>query len=153
MANEKRAATLERVGQAIELRTAGATWQTVADRLGYSSAPAAASSVRQYLRRLTDGKDLGEMLTMEELKLQQRERYIMAAAVKVPATDAAGRDTIDRARDRIAQRRYHLHGLGKVNVDHTVQVRQTPTAIIAEARERLLAVVDAEVIDPKEIEQ
>ena len=34
----------------------------------------------------------------------------------------------------------------------TINVSQTPAAIIAEARERLLAVVDAEVI-PKEIEQ
>ena len=110
--------------------------------------------MRKYLRRFTDGKDLSEMLTMEEsVKLQQRERYIMAAAVKAPATDAAGRDTIDRARDRIAQRRYHLHGLGKVNIDHQVTVAATPGDIIAEARERLLAVVDAEVIEPKEIEQ
>ncbi|WP_244232484.1 hypothetical protein [Mycobacterium innocens] len=46
-------------------------------------------------------------------------------------------------------RLYGLNAPDKLDVT----VTQTPAAIIAEARTRLLEVVDAEVIEPKEIEQ
>lgn len=152
MANQSRASTLDRVGRAIELRNSGATWRQVADTLGYKSANAAESSVRQYVSRATDGKDVTQLLMMEELKLQQRERYIMAAAGRVPADDVTGRDTIDKARDRIAKHRAFIHGLGKVNVDHTVKVEQSPTAIIDRARQDLLALTKQNALDAEVVE-
>ncbi|MEU7767917.1 hypothetical protein AB0B25_22725 [Nocardia sp. NPDC049190] len=159
MTNQDRAATLERIGQAVELRAAGATWQNVAARLGYASANAAEASVRKYLCRMSDGKDLGETLMMEELKLQQRERYIMSAAMKLPVGDIASRNIVDQARDRIAQHRARLHGLYAPVRQHVdVQVSQTPGAVVADAREKLMQMaattdqaaletaIDAEVI-------
>ncbi|MFD6677661.1 hypothetical protein ACFWDA_25290 [Rhodococcus zopfii] len=144
MANMPRAATLERVGRAVELRNTGATWTEVADTLGYTSANAAEASVRQYLKRYAaEGTDLGTVLLMEELKLQQRERYIMQAAAKVPVDDVSGRDTVDKARDRIAKHRAFLHGLGRVNVAAQVTVDQTPTAILARAEADLLAAFES----------
>ncbi|WP_128645196.1 hypothetical protein [Rhodococcus sp. BS-15] len=149
MTNRPRAATLDRVGKAIDLRNSGATWQHVADQLGYRSPSSAAASVRQYVDRMAEGNDVGHLLAMEELKLQQRERYIMAAAAEVPADDVGGRDTVDRARDRIAKHRAFIHGLGKVNVDHTVTVQPSTTTILADARKRLLEIdgtIEGEIV-------
>jgi hypothetical protein len=150
VANKSRAATLDRVGQAIDLRNTGATWQHVADTLGYRSANAAESSVRQYVGRTVADRDVGRLLMMEELKLQQRERYIMEAAATVPAEDVQGRDVVDRARDRIGKHRAFIHGLGKVNIDHTLTVATTGADIIADARRRLLELdnaIEAEIVE------
>lgn len=99
---------------------------------------------------MAEGNDVGHLLAMEELKLQQRERYIMAAAAEVPADDVGGRDTVDRARDRIAKHRAFIHGLGKVNVDHTVTVQPSTTTILADARKRLLEIdgtIEGEIVE------
>ncbi|WP_155977038.1 hypothetical protein [Nocardia sp. 348MFTsu5.1] len=153
MANKARAATAERVGRALEMRSGGATWSSVADQLGYRSANAAEASVRQYVGRAAEGTDIGQLLMMEELKLQQRERYIMAAAEKVSERDVSGRDTVDKARDRIAKHRAFIHGLGKVNVGVDVNVSASPGAILDRAEADLLAlaqhqpqIIDAEVV-------
>ncbi|MGV9745797.1 hypothetical protein ACWDTG_12870 [Rhodococcus zopfii] len=136
MANKPRVVTLERVGEAVELRAKGRTWSEVADVLGYRSADAAESSVRKYLQRMRADTDLGQMLMQEELKLQQRERYILAAAEKVPTDDVSGRDTVDKVLDRIGTSRAKLWGLHAPK-QHDVQV----TAVTAEdTRARLLAV-------------
>lgn len=139
MANQPRAATLERVSKAVELRNSGGTWQQVADALDYRSANAAEASVRQYLRRMQANTDLGQMLMQEELKLQQRERYIMEAASKVPADDVQSRDTVDKARDRIATSRAKLWGLyAPERHQVAVAVTQTPAAIIQRTEAELL---------------
>lgn len=93
--------------------------------------------------------------SVEGMRRQEAEELrIRRAVLHERFADARQRkdDTIlvalNRELDRVATRWSKLHGLdAPERQEVNVHVEQTPAAIIADARERMLAVVDAEVVE------
>lgn len=91
----------------------------------------------------------------EALRRQEAEELrIRRAALHERFADARQRKdddalvSLNRELDRVATRWSKLHGLdAPERQEVNVNVTQTATAIIADARERLLAVVDAEIVE------
>ncbi|PVB44275.1 hypothetical protein [Mycobacteroides abscessus] len=137
-----------RAERAHQLRAIGRTWQEIADVLGYRTRQSAMHAVT----RLTDRTP---PVGAEALRRQEAEELrIRRAALHERFADARKRkddDTLvslNRELDRVATRWSKLHGLdAPERQEVNVHVEQTPAAIIADARERLLAVVDAEVVE------
>lgn len=144
-----------RAEQAFVMREVGMqSWSKIRDALGFKSVGAAQLAVKRY-------RDRNPLPNAEAARagIVERKRVTLGAALRSLAeSQKAGDhqsvarliDVITRADAELA-RLYGLNAPDKLDVT----VTQTPAAIIAEARTRLLEVVDAEVIDAptKEIER
>lgn len=106
----------DRVKRGAELRIQRASWQFIADELGYASAGAAFTAVMGHLRRLRD-ETLGDLRDEESAAY---DRAAMALWPKVLAGDARAQDTWLRNRQRFAR----LHGL-----DAPVQLQLSAGAV------------------------
>lgn len=137
-----------RAERAHQLRSIGRTWQEIADVLGYRTRQGAMHAVARLLERTPPE-------SVEGMRRQEAEELrIRRAVLHERFADARQRkdDTIlvalNRELDRVATRWSKLHGLdAPERQEVNVHVEQTPAAIIADARERMLAVVDAEVVE------
>lgn len=142
----------KRVEDAYVEHLKGATWQAIATKFGYRSRQGAQTAVarmladnppespKQALRSWLDRKRIQRLDLFDSIKAAKAEGNHQAVAQLNAALTAIDSDTAKVCGFYVAER-----------VD--VNVSATPAAILAEARERLLAVVDAEVVAPKEIER
>lgn len=137
-----------RAERAHQLRAIGRTWQEIADSLGYRNRGSAQDAVARLLARTAPE-------TPEALRRQEAEELRIRRAVLHERFHAARQREDDdalamlnRELDRVSARQAKLHGLdAPERAEVNVHVEQTPAAIIADARERMLAVVDAEVVE------
>lgn len=127
-------------------------WSQIRDGLGFKSVGAAQQAYKRYLERnpMPNADNVAAAIVA-------RKRRSLAAAIRaLDEAEAAGDyravarlvDSITRADTSLAQ----MFGLLKETVDITVTQQQTPSEVIAEATERLLRIVDAEVVETPEIE-
>lgn len=141
-----------RAERAAALNASGYTWQAIADRLNYRSRQAAQQAVKRLDCRVP-------VENIEALRRQEDRELIIRRQMFHDKLTAANSDNdtetmamLNRELDRIAQRRARLLGLdAPVRSEVDVNVRQTATAIIADARDRLLSVIDAEVVETPEL--
>lgn len=102
----QQAATAERRAKAIQARLSGLDWQTIADRLGYSSPAAACKDVSRALEQSRKAaQKAGEDL--RALELARLDRMQAALWPKVVKGDTRAADTVLR----VMQRRARLSGL------------------------------------------
>lgn len=137
-----------RAERAHQLRAIGRTWQEVADALGYRTRQGAMHAVARLMDRTpSETPEALRRQEAEELRIRRavlHERFHAARQRKDDDTLVA----LNRELDRVSARQAKLHGLdAPERQEVNVHVEQTPAAIIADARERLLAVVDAEVVE------
>lgn len=122
-------------------------WSKIRDELGFQSVGAAQMAYRRFLARnpVPDGKTaLAEII--------ERKRVTTGSALAALARAQAAGDhqmvatlvgVISRSDAELAK----LYGLSHQNVSVDVNVTTDAAAVIAEARTRLLDIVDAEVVD------
>ncbi|MBT2226282.1 hypothetical protein [Nonomuraea sp. NEAU-A123] len=96
MSNTKRAEIAERRAKAINLKLRGATWQEIADRLGYSSRSAACKDISRLLDQHLGEVDRG-VAEMRRVLLARLEKITYAMWPEAMAGDAASARTILRA--------------------------------------------------------
>lgn len=147
-----RYASRERAAEAFQLRASRYSWREVADRLGYRSIGAAQTAVNRHVERL---RREPTAISVEAHKFAIETRTRALSQRFAAAFRWGDDDTLVTLNREIVRNEAELAKLGGLYEPETlnVNVAQTPAAIIAEARERLLAVVDAEVVEPKEIER
>jgi hypothetical protein len=143
-----RYASRERAAEAFQLRASRYSWREVAERLGYRSIGVAQTAVNRHVERLRR-EPTSTAVEAHKFAIETRTRALsqrFAAAFR-----NGDDDTLVTLNREIVRNEAELAKLGGLYEPETlnVNVSQTPAAIIAEARERLLAVVDAEVVEPQ----
>ncbi|MGH3725015.1 MAG: hypothetical protein ACRDUS_12950 [Mycobacterium sp.] len=128
------------------------SWSHIRDALGFKSVGAVQNAHKRYAaRNPVPGASAAAAGIVE------RKRYTLGIALTSLAeahrkgdhrTVAQLLDAITRADAELAK----LYGLGSENVNVNVSVTQSLSEIVAEAEQKLLAAIDAEVVDePKGI--
>ncbi|WKG01394.1 hypothetical protein [Mycolicibacterium sp. HK-90] len=144
-------ASRARAEEAFKLRASRHSWREVCDRLGYRSIGAAQTAVSRHVARQ---RREATPTTIETHKaaIELRTRALSQRFVRAFAN--GDDDTLVTLNREILRNEAELAKIGGLYEPEVlnINVTQTPTQIIAEARERLLAVVDAEVIEQKELE-
>lgn len=139
-------ASRERAAEAFQLRASRYSWREVADRLGYRSIGAAQTAVNRHVERLRR-EPTTTSIEAHKFAIETRTR---ALSQRFAAAFRGGNDdTLVTLNREIARNEAELAKLAGLYAPEQIDINvtQTSTQIIAEARERLLAVVDAEVID------
>ncbi|WP_134065112.1 hypothetical protein [Mycobacteroides salmoniphilum] len=137
-----------RVQRAADLRASGKTWQQIADSEGFRSRRAAQLAVQRFRQREHPESLSDKRRTASEgLRILKSVLFADLADAKQQgdhqAVVASARAIAD-----VIEKDAKLNGLhAAVAQEINVRVEQTPAAIISEARERLAAVLDAEVVD------
>lgn len=150
-----RYASRERAAEAFQLRASRHSWREVCDALGYRSIGAAQTAVNRHVERLRR-EPKATSFEAHKFAIQTRTR---ALTQRFTAAYRAGDDeTLITLNREIIRNEAELAKLDGLYEPETVNVNmtQTPAAIIADTRERLRAVVDAEVVEmpeTREIEQ
>ena len=125
-------------------------WSKIRDELGFKSVGAAQMAYRRYLRRnpVPDSKSvLAEIL---ERKRALTEQAIAALVKAQKAGDFQAVAGLIRAVTQSDAELARLFGLSQqAQTTVNVTVKQMPSEIIAEAQARLLAVIDAEVVEER----
>lgn len=143
-----------RAERAFQLRAIGWSWNQIAEHLEYRSHGAAQTAVQRYERR-TKGEtpDSSRRALIESARVTTRvlfDRFAAAAEREDDKTLALLNGELARNRDQLAKLT-GAYAPERAEIDVRVQ---SPTQIITEATERLLAVIDADVVDePKGIER
>lgn len=145
-----------RAEQAFVMREVGMqSWSKIRDALGFTSVGGAQLAVQRYRER-------NPLPNAEAARagILERKRVTLGTALSALAQAKQAGDTQGVARlvDVITRADAELAKMYGLNAPEQldVNVTQTTTTIIAEARERIMAVLDAEVVDaptPKEIER
>jgi len=127
-------------------------WSKIRDTLGFGSVGAEQMAYRRYLKRnpAPDSKTvLAEIL---ERKRALTEQAIAALAKAQGAGDFQSVAALIRAVTQSDAELARMFGLAQQTVN--VTVKQSPSEILAEAQDRLFAVIDAEVFEsPRELPQ
>lgn len=150
-----RYASRERAAEAFQLRASRHSWREVCDRLGYRSIGAAQTAVNRHVERLRREPAITSF-EAHKFAIETRTR---ALTQRFTAAYRVGDDnTLVTLNREIIRNEAELAKLDGLYEPETVNlnVTQTLAGIIAETRERLRAVVDAEVVEmptTKEIEQ
>jgi len=140
-----------RAERAFQLRAIGRSWREAANELGYRSVGAVQRAVQRHeLRNGPEPVETSRRSLITSARITHSilfDRFAAAIDREDDETAALLNRELVRNRDQIAK----LTGsYAPENIN--VNVSQTPAAIIADARARLLAVVDAEVIDARVVE-
>jgi len=145
-------ASRERAKEAFDLRASRHSWREVCDRLGYRSVGAAQTAVNRYVAR-ERREPTPTSIETHKAGIEMRTRALSQRFVA--AFRNGDDDTLIGLNREIRANEVEMAKLGGFYVPEQIDVNinTTATQIIAEARTRLLEVVDAEVIEPKEIEQ
>lgn len=146
-----RHASRERAKEAFELRASRHSWREVADRLGYRSVGAAQTAVNRHVVR-ERREPTATSVETHKYGIETRTRAMnqrFAAAFRT-----GDDDTLVTLNREIRANEAELARIGGLYAPEQVDVNVTPslTQRIAEVRE-LTAVLDAEVIEPKGLEQ
>jgi hypothetical protein len=130
----------------------GVSWSKIAAECGFKSVGAAQNAYKAHRRR--NGLPRGEVVLAELLDRHHHrtQQGTLAMAKAQAADDFSGVASLIRALEANDADLAKWFGIGSETTVN-VNVNTTATQIIAEARERLLAVVDAEVVEQREIEQ
>jgi len=146
-----RYASRERAKQAFELRGSRHSWREICDRLGFRSVGAAQSAVSAHVAR-ERRETSATSVEAHKFAIETRTRALSQRFVR--AFSSGDDDTLVTLNREILRNEAELAKIGGLYEPEVlnINVTQTPTQIIAEARERLLAVVDAEVVEQKELE-
>ncbi|WP_156664392.1 hypothetical protein [Mycobacterium sp. 852002-51613_SCH5001154] len=141
-----RHASQERAAEAFQLRASRYSWREIADRLGYRSIGAAQSAVNRHVERLRR-EPTSTSVESHKFAIESRTRAMTARFTA--ALTAGDDDTLIALNREIVRNEAELAKIGGLYEPERVNVHvtQNPSAIIADARQRLLSVVDAEVID------
>ncbi|ULE33345.1 hypothetical protein [Mycobacterium sp. IDR2000157661] len=141
-----RHASQERAAEAFQLRASRYSWREVCDRLGYRSIGAAQSAVNRHVERLRR-EPTATSVESHKFAIETRTRAMTARFTS--AFTAGDDDTLIALNREIVRNEAELAKIGGLYEPERVNVNvvQDPSAIIADARQRLLSVVDAEVID------
>ena len=134
--------------KAFLLRATGRSWREVMEAVGYKSVGAAQLAVKRHCARAdfeppeTARHELIRSARMTSADLH--DRFAAAIAREDDDTAAMINRELCRNRDQLAK----LQGAYPVQRSEVdVRIEHSASAIIAEARERLLSVVDVEVIE------
>lgn len=143
-----------RAEHAYQLRAIGRSWRQVAGELGYKSVGAAQLAVKRHEQRQdpitpeTSRRSLIESARVTTAVLF--DRFAAAAEREDDRTLVMLNGEIARNRDQLAK----LTGAYMpVQSEVDLNVRQSPSQILNEYRDRLLEAMDVEVVDQKEIER
>ncbi|MGC5245573.1 hypothetical protein ACPXB3_01370 [Gordonia sp. DT219] len=150
-----RIAQRERAQRALQLRAMGATWQRIADDLGYRSRQAAHMSVKTYLAQHQPDPEAERGVTSETLRILQSTLFSRL----VDANTQGDTDTVVKLSKELRSltaESSRLNGLYRpAQTEHAVAVTVTPSPrdAIEEARRRTLEAlntntIDAEVVEP-----
>ncbi|MGE2690098.1 hypothetical protein [Mycolicibacterium pulveris] len=139
-----------RAEEAFALRAIGRTWAEVSAELGYRSRGAAQLAVaRLHARQPATSPETVRRSSTESLRIMRSILFERFAAAK-QAGDDQTLIGLHRELTRNLSEAAKLHGAHapeKLDVD--VTVRQSPSEILAEAQERVLAIIDAEIEDER----
>ncbi|MEC4858341.1 hypothetical protein [Mycobacteroides chelonae] len=133
-------ASRERAAEAFQLRASRYSWREIADRLGYRSIGAAQTAVNRHVTRLR--REATET-TVESHKFAIETRTRAMTQRFAVAFKDCDDDTMISLNREIVRNEVELAKLSGLYEPEAVNVTvtATPTAIIAEARDRLLAVL------------
>jgi hypothetical protein len=123
-------AAVERQREALALRKAGTTFQSIADTLGYGNRSSAADAVTKALRETIPQEEADELRRLENVRLDALFEPMYAQAVEGDGL------AVDRCL-RIMERRANLSGL-----DAPIRVRQA--VITEDDLDRGIAKIEAE---------
>lgn len=144
-----------RAEEALRLRAKRKTYQEIADMLGFQTRAGARLAVERLLGRRASATNFVAVergTTAESLRSQEEAlQPLFDAAVERDDQDAAV--ILSRELRSLANDRARLTGIAaptRTEVD--VRVHMTPAQIIADARQRLLAIEDGRVIDAEVME-
>lgn len=143
--------TRARHEQARHLRACGHTWQAIADILGYRHRQAAKSAVERLQARDVQTPEMARRSLADGLNLQLQDLHDGRVKAKLRGDDAAllgYSKEIRSVTDQLAKLD-GLHAAQKVDVSVTHQTSE----ILANYRRQLHNVIDAEIIEQRELEQ
>ncbi|MGP4054134.1 hypothetical protein ACTWP6_04810 [Mycobacterium sp. 4D054] len=137
-----------RVEEASRLRASGRTWDEIATAVGYRSRQGAQQAVERLRKRNPLASAESQRRTASEgLRIVRAVLFEEFASAKQRGDSDSLVAYAKEIRQNISEDA-KLHGAyAPVRSQLDVNVRQDASAIIAEARDRLLSVVDAEVIE------
>jgi hypothetical protein len=145
--------TRARAERAAKLRGCGYSWQAIADTEGFRSRQAAQIAVERHYGREQPAAGLARRSLCEGLMLVKQTLFEGLADAKrhgLAASVIEHSREIRSVTDQLAKLD-GLHAPQRVDVSVT---HKTASEMLAEYREQLLAVIDAEVVEPpKEIER
>ena len=136
----------QRAAEAFQLRGSRHSWREVCDRLGYRSVGAAQTAVARHVAR----ERREATTTSIEAHKFAIETRIRAMHQRFTAAFRSGDDgTLVTLNREIRANEAELAKLGGFYAPEQIDVSLTadPAAVIAQARTRLLEIVDAEVVD------
>jgi hypothetical protein len=144
-----------RAERAYLMRAVPYSWREICRALGYRSVGSAQLAVQRHIKRTSrEPSDVSQRLAVESVQLTSRvlfDRFAVAADRGDDATLALLNRELRGNRDQLAKL-LGLYAPDRAEVD--VNVRQSPSQLLDEYRDKLLAIIDAEVIDePKGIEK
>lgn len=147
-----RAESRKRAEDAYVEHLIGSTWQQIATKFGYRSRQGAQTAVARYLDQNPPDTPKAALRAWLDRKTLQRKTLFRSMNAAEADGDHQAVAQLSAALDRADSETAKVLGFyAPERVD--VNVSATPAAIVAEARERLLAAIDAEVVEPKEIER
>jgi len=127
------------------------SWSKIRDALGFRSVGAAQNAYKRYQQQ---NELPGAQVTASGIVARKRESlgvalHALAEAKRRNDFRAVAQlvDAITRADAELAR----LYGLGQTSTVNVNVTHQSASAIISETRERLLAAIDAEVVEPPAI--
>jgi hypothetical protein len=141
-----RYASRQRAEEAFQLRASRHSWREVCDRLGYRSIGAAQSAVNGHVARV---RRETTTTSIETHKAAIETRIRALSQRFVAAFRSGDDDTLVTLNREIRGNEVELAKLGGFYAPEQIDVSLTadPAAVIAQARTRLLEIVDAEVVD------
>jgi hypothetical protein len=146
-----RSASQQRTEDAYVKHLLGHTWQQIADELGYRSRQGAQTAVARYLDANPPDTPKAALRAWLDRKRHARAALFRSMAAAEAEGDHQAVAQLSAALDRNDSEVAKVCGFYVAErVD--LNLRASATDIIAEAREKLLAVVDAEVVEPKELQ-
>lgn len=143
-----------RAEQAERMHATGATWQEIADALGFASRKGAQMAV-QRLRNATPPETVEQARAKHDstLRLLQQRMFSGFLRADQARDDETAVKYAKEIRGLVGDRAKLCGVVAPQRAEVDVIVTETPAALLAETRQRLMAAIDAEVIDVKEIEQ
>jgi len=146
-------ASRARAIEALQLRARRKTWTEISSELGFRSRDGARLAVNRLIRSDVRDPVAERAASVEKLRVQESALFELYEA-------AVARRDEEAAAMLSKELRLLVTDAAKIDGHYSPQrtqvdvlIHQTPAAIIADARERLMSVIDAEVVHMREIER
>jgi hypothetical protein len=142
-----------RAVEALRLRARRKTWQEIADELGFRTRAGARLAVTRLLRSDVRDPAAERAVSVEKLRTQEAALFDRFEAAVRSGDDEMALSLSKELRLLVVDGARIDGHFAPQRTQVDVHVHQTPAAIIADARERLLSVIDAEVIEAAPIKE